>query len=110
VDDGAADLHRLADRADGVLRGAADPDPARPDRQTHRRELLRVADGGVDEQRRRSAGSRLGREQLTDEGDRRGLRHRQHDHLAGLDLGHDGVGHEVVVLAAAHCPRRAGGT
>ena len=51
VDHAAADHDRPADRARVGLRSAADPDPARPDRQADRGELLDVSNGGVDEQR-----------------------------------------------------------
>ena len=42
----------------------------------------------------------LCRQQLTDQRDRPRLRHRQDEHLAGLDALDDGMHHQVVVLAA----------
>ena len=70
------------------------------------RELLRVAHGGVDEHGGGAARHGLGQQQVAEQRDRPRLRHRQHEHLAGLQRGHHGVHHQVVVLPAARDPRR----
>ena len=104
-----ADLDRLADRPRHLLVGAAHAHPVRPDRQPELAQLLGVANGGVDEERGDPAALRLGGEQVADERDRPRLRHRQHQHLAGLGLRDGGVDHQVVVLAAADGAGRARG-
>ncbi len=104
------DVDGLVDRAGPGLRGAADPDPTGPDREPDARQVLDVSHSGVDEQRSGAAVGRLGREQLPDQRDRRGLRHRQHEDVAGLDALHRRVHHQVVVLTAANRSRRAGDT
>ncbi len=91
-----------------ILGRALDPDPARPDRQAELRQRLDVADRGVDQERGGATSLGLGGQQLAHEGHRARLRHRQHEHLARLKLGHRGVDHQVVVLAAAHGPGGSG--
>ena len=91
------------------LRGAADPDPARPDRQAQSPQ----APPRLGRRRRRAVPPRRDAAPASRAAHRRApparLRHRQDEDVAGLDLGHDGVDHQVVVLAAAHGPRRTGG-
>ena len=74
-------------------------------------ELLDVAHRRVDEHRGGAADLGLRGEQVAEQRDRRGLGHRQHEHLAGLQRGHRGVDHQVVVLRrsarSAPGPRRA---
>ncbi len=104
----AADGDRLADRPGDVLGGALDADPPRPDRQPELDQLLDVAHRGVDQHPGGALRLGLGGQQIADEGHRPRLGHRQHDHLAGLDVGHHGVDHQVVVLAAGDRARRTG--
>jgi hypothetical protein len=47
-------------------------------------------------------------EQVADQGDRRRLGHREHEHLAGLQRRHGGVDHQVVALRADDGPRWPG--
>ena len=70
ADLGAADGHRLADRARRVLGRAADPDPPRPDRQPELDQLLEVAHRRVDQQRGGAVRLGLRRQQLADQRDR----------------------------------------
>ena len=104
-----ADRDRLVERARRVLRGAADADPARPDRQPELGEILDVAHRAVDEQRRDALLERLRGEQVADERDRERVGHREHEHVAGPRVGDRGVHHQVVALPAQHGPGRAGG-
>ena len=87
---------------------AAHAHVARPDRQPELDQLLEVAHGGVDQDRGRAVDLGLGGQQVADEGHGRGLGHRQHEHLAGLQRGHRRVDHEVVVLRAARDARGPG--
>ena len=82
---------------------------ARPDGQAELAQLLDVAHGGIDEQRRHPSPLGLRGDQLAGEGDRPRLGHRQNEHLARVRLGDGCVHHEVVVLCAAHRPRGPGG-
>ena len=105
----AGDLDRLADRARGMLLRPSDADVARPDRETELTQLLDIADGTIHEDRRHATALGLCREEISDERDGGRLRHGQHEDLSGLRLRDGRVHHEVVVLAAAHGPRRPGG-
>jgi hypothetical protein len=106
-DHGTPDGHGLADRPGEVLAGPLDTYPACPDRQLQLDQLLEIADRGVDQDCGGTVGLGLGRQQLTDERDRPRLGHRQHEHLARLDLGHRRMHHQIVVLPATDRPRRA---
>ena len=93
-----------------ALLGAADANVPRPDRKPELAELLEIAHRRVDEQCGDAPSLRLRREQLADEGDGPRLGHREDEHVARIGLGHGGMHHQVVVLAAAHRPRGACGT
>ena len=86
------------------------PAPSGPRSAARSRQLLadRVTAASTSTPRRR-ADLGLRGEQVADQRHRPRLGHRQHEHLARLESRHRGVDHQVVVLAAADRPRRAGG-
>ena len=104
----AADLDRLADHAGNALPRPRDAHVARPDRQAELAQLLDVADRGVHQQRGDARDLRLRREQLADECDGPGSGIVRTSTSPGSRLRDRRVDHEVVVLAAAHGPRRPG--
>ena len=97
----ASDFHGVADGAGSLLLRAAHPDVAGPDRQAELAQLIHVANRGVHQQGGDAPPESLRREQLAHERDGLGLGHRQHEDLPRLRLGHGGVHHQVVSLAAA---------
>src|SRR6202012_3643673 len=101
---GPAHLHRLADRARDVLGRALDPDPARPDREAELGQGLDVTGRRVDEDSGGAVGLGLRGQQVANDPHGTGFGHGEDQHLAGLDLGHGGVDHQVVVLAALDGP------
>ena len=107
---GAADHDGHVELAHLAFRRALRAHEPRPDRQAELRELVEIAHGAVDQHRRNTAHLRLGREQLADERDRRGLAARQHEHVARTRVSDHCVHHRVVAGRAARGASRPGDT
>ena len=98
--------HRDIHRAGRPLHCALGAHRLRPDRETHRCQILHVAHAGVGHQAGRAAGPAGGRQQVAEIAGVGRRSHRQHQHVAGLKLFDGDMDHPVVARRREDGDRR----